>query len=132
MSTRPHHDGIDQPPAWPALDEQLHEPIPAMPMTPVPVTVEGPVPVVSQPNRSGAAFTAELTTTMVHILGRQPGRSRVTMICDTDWRYSATQSGAGVPWYAKVPLVITHADPVFASVPTSTGTLTVITESNGA
>jgi hypothetical protein len=122
----------DLPAAFPAVDDQEQIEAAALPMTPVPVKVVGPSVVMALPARSGPAFTQDLTSAeLVHVLGRDPRRTRTTFICDVDWRYSTTKSGTGAPWYAKVPLTITHADAIYAKVPTSTGTLTVIPEYGG-
>jgi hypothetical protein len=121
----------DQPPAFPALVDQEQIEAPRLPMTPVPVAVAGPVVTMRLPARSGSPMFHDLTTSMAHILGPDMRRTRVTLICDADWRYAIGQAGNGVPWYAKVPLVLEHADAIYARVPTSTGTLTIIPEFTG-
>lgn len=120
--------GYDNPEQFPDIDTQQQTPD-ALPA--VPVVVQGPVTVVQLPRRKGPAFLQALTSTMTHVLGPDPRRCRVTLICDQDWNYSTQRNGSGVPWYAKVPLVIEHADAVYAST-SSAATLTVIPEYTGS
>lgn len=119
---------VAEPGPFPDIDTQQQIPAPALPMVPVPVTITGPSATLRLPNRQGPAITAALTTTIQHVLGQDTRRARTTLICDQDWRYSTVGAGSGVPWYAKVPLVVEHCDAIYASVPTGTGTLTVIAE----
>lgn len=110
----------------PELEElQQHDvPIPA-----VPVNVVGPVTVHSLPAKSGPAFAQSLTTDFQKILYTDLKRARASLIGSAAWEYSRTgASGSGVPWPINVALVIEHGDSVYARVPTSTGTLSVITE----
>jgi len=121
------HDIPDQFPDIDTQEQTIPDQLPA-----VPVTIIGPVPVVHLPSRKGPVLKNALTTAGQHVLGPDPRRCRATLICDVDWQYSQQIQGTGVPWYSKVPLVITHADAIYASVPTGTGTLTVICEYVGS
>jgi hypothetical protein len=115
---------VDEPD--PALEDVLQEPAGLLT---VPVAVEGPVHIRVLPSRIAGAQKEALTTSFSPVLYADLKRRRATLICDVDWEYSRSgSSGSGVPWYAKVPLVIEHADTVNARVPTSTGTLSIVTE----
>ena len=93
------------------------------------VRPDGPVSTQPLPARTGPIETNPLTTTFQRVLNRDFKRSRAVLICDVDWLISRSNNAAGgAPWYAKVPLVLTHRDDAYAAVPTDTGTLTVITE----
>ncbi len=94
----------------------------------VPVRITGPLVVQMAPSRRGPAFSQDLATTFQHVLGADPKRRRAVLIGSVDWLYRTATSGGGVPWPQDVPLVLEHADQVFAAVPTSTGQLSVITE----
>jgi hypothetical protein len=120
--------GYDVPDQFPDIDTQEQTPA-ALPA--VPVVVNGPVSVLQLPRRKGPILKNTLTTAGQHVLGPDPRRCRAVLICDVDWQYQHQIQGAGVPWYSKVPLVIEHGDAVYASVPTGTGTLTVICEYAG-
>jgi hypothetical protein len=100
------------------------------PVTPtVPTRVEGPVTTYRLPSRVGATIKQPLTTDFQHVLGSNEKRARALLVADVDWEYSRGGSaGSGIPWYAKVPLTIEHCDAVYARVPTSTGTLSVVAE----
>lgn len=95
----------------------------------LPVRHDGPVTVHQLPARSGPIIKTALTTDFQHILGADEKRKRVVLVCDVDWELSRSgATGSGCPWYAKVPLAIEHCDKISARVPTSTGTLTAVTE----
>lgn len=115
---------VDQPD--PELGEVLQEE-PTLPT--LPVNVNGPVQTRQLPSRIGGSIKEPLTTAFSRVLYADLKRRRAVLVADVDWEYSRTgNSGSGVPWYAKVPLVIEHADEVNARVPTSTGTLSIIAE----
>lgn len=94
----------------------------------VPVRHDGPLVVQMAPSLRGPAFVQALSTTFQHILGADPKRRRTILLGDADWLYRTSTSGNGVPWPADVPLVLEHADQIYAATPTSTANLTVITE----
>ena len=94
----------------------------------VPVKMEGAVTAHQLPAKRGPAFTQDLSTTFQHVIGADLKRKRMLLISTVAWLYRTSTTGVGVPWPANVPLELTHADHVYAAVPTSTGTLTVITE----
>lgn len=121
---------MDQAPVFPEIEDQDQEQAAALPMVAVPVKVEGPVVVMTLPSRMGPAFFHTLSTVMTHILGPDKRRKRVTLISDVDWVYSQQMQGGGVPWYAKVALVLEHADVIYAKS-ANAGTLTVIAEYTG-
>lgn len=81
----------------------------------VPVRPDGPVETHELPSRTGAAFTTVLTTSMQHILGADLKRKVTILLADQPWRYSHLRTGQGVRWPADVPLVLTHADEVYAA-----------------
>ncbi len=112
-------------PPEPELGEVLQEPG----LATIPVSVGGPVQTRALPSRIGGASKEPLTTSFSNVLYADLKRRRAVLIADVDWEYSRTgNSGSGVPWYAKVPLVLEHADSVCARVPTGTGTLSIVTE----
>jgi hypothetical protein len=94
----------------------------------VPVRTAGPVETHELPSRSAQPSSMTLTTTMQHVLGADLKRKRATLVADDDWRYSTTRSGPGVRWPADVPLLIEHADAVYAKVSADTAELSVISE----
>ena len=97
-------------------------------MVDVTVTTE-PIRATDLPSRVGPMAKLALTTTFQRLYGPDLKRKRTNLICDTDWEISRSgATGSGVPWYAKVPLVVEHADTVWARVPTSTGTLSILPE----
>jgi hypothetical protein len=106
-----------------------------LPLEVVPVKHDGPVFTHELPSRVGVSGSVGLTTAWVKVLYKQLQRKCAYLICDVDWHYIAggpgTITGTGpavAPWYAKVPLPLHHGDEVWAKVPTSTGTLTVLEE----
>jgi len=113
--------------AFPEVDEVLQYDDPHAKM---PVRIDEPVRVQDLPAQASQAFTTPLTTSFARVLPADPTRARATLICSVAWEYSrGGASGSGCPWPANVALVIRHADQVQARVPTSTGTLTTISES---
>lgn len=118
--------GILEDPPQPESGEVLQREIlaPALLIHP-----DGPVHTIELPARIGPMFKEALTTAFVKVLGKDEKRKRIALICDVDWLVSRTgAANSGVPWYAKVPLPIGHCDEIWAAVPTSTGTLSVIAE----
>lgn len=90
---------------------------------------DAPWRTIELPARTGPMLTEALTTGFAKVLGANEKRKAVTLICNVDWEISRTgAANSGVPWYAKVPLSIGHCDTIYARVPTSTGTLSVIAE----
>lgn len=117
----------EQPTAIPDVDQLRqteHDELPA-----VPVRQVEPVTVHALPSRVGPMFADDLTTAFAKILPADPKRKRATLLGSAAWEISRSGSvSSGVPWPASVALVIEHCDTVYARVPTSTGTLSVITE----
>lgn len=94
----------------------------------IPVSIDAPVRVQQLPAMRQAALETVLGTTPAQIVGEEKGRSVITLLCDEDWRYHTKSSASGVRWPADVPLVLTHRQPIYASVPTGTGTLSFVAE----
>lgn len=118
-------------PPNPDLDELQQREIPP-PFPPVPVTLDGPVPVRILPSKKGPAFTHPLYGTLSRVLGYDPSRAVAILVCESEWFYSTGSSGQLVRWPADVPLPIGHCDEVFARVATdATADLSVITEVYG-
>jgi hypothetical protein len=115
-------------PPTPELEEleQRDPPAPA-----VPVTHQGTLYVVRQPALKSAVFSVDLDTTMRRVVDRDPRRSAVTLVSDTEWRMSATLAGSGAPIPANTPIRLEHAAAIYARVASSTATLTVIQEVYG-
>lgn len=113
-------------PGTPDVPELLQRDVVEYPS--VPVRLDGIVVVQLAPSLRGPAFVQALSTTFQHVLGADPKRRRTILLGDADWLYRTSTSGVGVPWPLDVPLVLEHADHIYAAVPTGTGTLTVITE----
>jgi len=97
----------------------------------VPVKVEGLVRVQTLPAKAGPSFVHFLTTRQEQVLGRDLTRSRALLLGSVAWQYCDTKSGARLVWPANVPMEITHADEVWASVASVEGELYVITELYG-
>ena len=112
-------------PGYPDVPDLLQREV-ALPA--VPVRHDGPLVVQLAPSLRGPAFVQDLSTTFQHVLGADPKRRRTILLGSVDWLYRTSSSGAGVPWPQDVPLILEHADQIYAAVPTSTGQLTVITE----
>jgi len=119
---------FDNPPGE-ILQEQ---PEPHTPEIPVVVTrIEDPVRSQDLPARSGPCYTAQVDTAGQKILGRDPRRSRATVIALTqDIRLGTTQAnaraGAMIP--AVVPFVLGAMDEYWAAAVTGTTEVSVITE----
>lgn len=97
----------------------------------VPVCIDEPVRTQELPARSGACYQAQVDTTGLRILGRDPRRKSATIIAiSQDLRLGTTQAnalnGARIP--AVVPFVISHIDEVWAATLTGTTEVSVITE----
>lgn len=124
MGTNPNTN-IDEDPPYPSVPDLQQREIlaPALLVKP-----DGPVLTHQLPSRTGPMSSVPLGTTLAHILGPDEKRRRTVLICDVDWLVSRASSAAGVPWYAKVPLVLESCDAVYAKVSTGTGTLSVIPE----
>jgi hypothetical protein len=99
-----------------------------LPMPTVPVEVEGKVRVLHLPNRGSAVEAFPMDTTQRRVLGADPKRARVVLVSSVAWNYARTKTGQTAPIPANVPITLTHTDEVYAAVPTSTGTLAVISE----
>jgi hypothetical protein len=95
----------------------------------VPVRVEGPVRTQAQPARSGPVGVYQLVTgdPEQNVLSKDLKRSRATLCAGVAWNYINRKGGLVVPWPANVPLVILHADEVWATGDEN-GVLSVITE----
>lgn len=132
MTQPEDHQVVEDPPNPDQLEVQQREE-PALLV--VPVRPVGPVTVQVLPARIGPAFTQGLNTSWQSVLGNDLKRRRATLLlvsstaADT-WLYSRTQGGSGVPWPANVPLVLEHADAVYAQIGPGNpaATLSVITE----
>lgn len=115
--------------AYPDLDEvqQIEEPY--IPI-PVGVSIDGPVTVHQLPSRAGPVTAQELSTDPVKVLAADPKRRRAVICGTDDFHVSHMQSAsAGGVWPGLVPLVLEHADAVWAYVVNSdTSTLTIVTE----
>lgn len=112
----------------PSLDEiQQVDERPTLALPAVPVEVTGPVNTHELPSRLGVVFDLPLTTAWQMVLGEDLKRKRLVIVCDADWQVSHAGRGGG-RWPANVPLVITHASPVYALKGTNPGTVTVIPE----
>lgn len=121
-------------PVVPETEEEIHQEV--MPaLISVPVHLDRPATVQLLPSRVGPAFVTGLNSNWQSVLNRDPKRRRAVLMlasatASDTWLYSRTQGGAGVPWPANVPLVLEHADAVYASVGPGNPatTLTAITE----
>ena len=134
MSDKVHAEFVEDPPT-PPLDELQQRDSPEVLMVPVPVVTQGMVRVQLVPARTGPATVLPLPkasgSSLQQALNYDRKRSAAILIADVDWQYSRRQSGETVPWYAKVPLVLSHCDEVWArQVPggDADGTLSIITE----
>lgn len=101
----------------------------------VPVKPVGPTTVTELPAKCGAAFGMALAAPgtgenyPVSVLGFDPRRKRVVLICDQDFYYARKDSDkTGAPWPKAVPLVLEHCDDIYARAQTTAGTLAVIVE----
>jgi len=99
-----------------------------LPMPTVPVSVEGKVRVLHLPNRNSAIEAFAMDTTQRRVLAADPKRARTVLVSTSAWNLARTKSGQTAPIPANVVITLTHSDEVYASVPTSTGTLAVISE----
>lgn len=112
-------------------DEVLQEDPPYKPALCVPVMVEGPVGVQHVPSRAAGGFQRQLSVAdgATQVLGADPRRRIVKIVCDVPFLYAPEQAsvnqGVAPSWPANVPLVITHADPVWikAQAPAATAAL---------
>jgi hypothetical protein len=117
---------IEDPPAPPLEDVQQREDY-----TPtVPVKVAGPVRTQDLPARSGPAYTVPLdsASSPVRALYADLRRSRAVLVCASAWQYRRNKGSEACPIPANAMLVVTHGDEAYASIGSSTATLTVITE----
>src|SRR5688572_9246687 len=100
----------------------------------VPVRVVGTVQVTQVPAKAGPSvihrFHSGSPTFADQVLGRDLRRSRAVLVCDTAWTYGTAQDKVTLPWPANVPLIITHADEMWAKG-TDLKVLAVVTEQYG-
>ena len=115
---------IEDPPDPAIQDVQQRD----LPLPRVPVIVEGKVRVQPLPARNAGVFTFPMDTTVRLAMGPDMKRSRALLVSTVAWQISRKASGEKVPWPANVVMEIKHADAVWASVPTSTGTLSIVAE----
>lgn len=120
-------------------DEEVHivedPPTPALPdveqrdlsYDAVKVEVCGPVYTQSQPARLGAMLLEYLGTAPIQILAPDLRRSAATFCCTEAWTMSRKANGLQLPFPADTPIVIQHADEVWAASSAS-GILSVIVE----
>jgi len=116
---------IVEPPPDPELPDLQQQ---NLPMPTVPVSVEGKVRVLHLPNRNSAIEAFAMTTTLARVLAADPKRARTVLVSTVAWNLARTRTGQTAPIPANVVITLTHSDEVHASVPTSTGTLAVISE----
>ena len=112
---------VQDPPAPDLAETQQRD----IPYQAVPVCVDGPVRTQAQPARMGPVQTYILESAEQQVLSNDLRRSRATLVTSATWNYLRKKGGTPAPWPANVPLILLHADEVWAS---GTTTLTVITE----
>jgi len=116
---------VEDPPN-PDLDD-LQQRQPVIPA--VAVEVQGAVRVHRLPSRNSTVTTETLTDGVVtHVLGADLGRARATLVCASSWFYMRAKTGVQAPIPAGVPIVIEHADAVYATITGSAAVLTTIAE----
>ena len=115
---------VEDPPNPDLADLQQRD----LPMPTVPVEVTGTARVHGVPNRTSSVEAFAMTTTQQRVLGADWKRARVALVSSVAWNYSRSRTGVAAPIPASEILYLTHCDEIVASVPTSTGVLTVIAE----
>jgi hypothetical protein len=97
--------------------QQVEPSIDPLPIPPVAIRADGPLPVHDLPSRSCSPFPTVLATAFQKILGGNDlKRKRVTFIGSAAWTYSGTGNpGSGVAIPANVPLTLEHTAAVYAS-----------------
>ncbi len=122
-----------------SVDElnQESEPYGALPISSVPVTIDGPVQVHQIPARSAGSRNWSGITTATRVGNEDPRRKRAVLIgisaTATDYFYvGSTQnevdSNYAVRWPVGVPLEITHQEAIYAKVTDADVILSVLNE----
>ena len=123
---------IEDPPN-PELDDVQQREVPSLAC--VPVRIEGPVRVLNLPNRFGGLSSDVLMASdatnarPIRILDADQRRAVATLIGSDAWYMMRQSTGTRAPIPANVPVVVTHAEAVWAlGQAGKTVTLTAIQE----
>jgi len=100
---------------------------------PIPVQVEGVVPVHTTGSRHGVSFNRQCTSAAgaIKILSENPRRRIVRLLSDQAFYINTSEAGlvtgSAANWLQNVPLELTHTEELWVYMPID-GTLNVLTE----